>query len=182
MTSVSPVWLQLRRRGPETFDVTGLHDHDPGGAPPPPAGWEGVFWCWLCMLFCLLPRLGQSCTQIQQKTPDGWVSVWEGGCRSSSAAVFQDVLLLPPVPRLLFDGWSYQDYMSVLASEDEIEELASELVDVAKVVKFAWITPGCDQESDVWWRLRRCRPKVSMASPWSFGANWGATRRSRFAC
>lgn len=65
------------------------------------------------------------------------MSVWEGGCRSSSAAVFQDVLLLPPVPRLLFDGWSYQDYMSVLASEDEIEELASELVDVAKVVKFA---------------------------------------------
>lgn len=30
LTSVSPVWLQLRRRGPETFDVTGLHDHDPG--------------------------------------------------------------------------------------------------------------------------------------------------------
>eukprot|EP00064_Thunnus_orientalis_P006198 superscaffoldBa00000636_g6214 len=29
LTSVSPVWLQLRRRGPETFDVTGLHDHDP---------------------------------------------------------------------------------------------------------------------------------------------------------
>lgn len=30
LTSVSPVWLQLRRQGPETFDVTGLHDHDPG--------------------------------------------------------------------------------------------------------------------------------------------------------
>lgn len=42
---------------------------------------------------------------------------------------------LPSVPRLLFDGWSYQDYMSVLASEDEIEELASELVDVAKVTQ-----------------------------------------------
>lgn len=38
------------------------------------------------------------------------------------------------VPRLLFDGWSYQDYMSVLASEDEIEELSTELVDVAKVI------------------------------------------------
>lgn len=37
------------------------------------------------------------------------------------------------VPRLLFDGWSYQDYMSVLASEDEIEELGIELVKVAKV-------------------------------------------------
>ena len=42
-------------------------------------------------------------------------------------------ICLPSVPRLLFDGWSYQDYMSVLASEDEIEELGSELVDVAKV-------------------------------------------------
>ena len=39
------------------------------------------------------------------------------------------------VPRLLFDGWSYQDYMSVLASEGEIEELGSELVDVAKVIE-----------------------------------------------
>lgn len=45
-------------------------------------------------------------------------------------------LSLPPVPRLLFDGWSYQDYMSVLGSEDEIEELGSELVDVAKVSSF----------------------------------------------
>lgn len=46
------------------------------------------------------------------------------------------MLFLPSVPRLLFDGWSYQDYTSVLASEDEIEELASELVDVAKVLNF----------------------------------------------
>lgn len=46
---------------------------------------------------------------------------------------YEGVLLLPSVPRLLLDGWSYQDYMNVLASEDEIEELASELVDVAKV-------------------------------------------------
>uniref|UniRef100_A0A673IBJ4 Chitinase domain containing 1 n=1 Tax=Sinocyclocheilus rhinocerous TaxID=307959 RepID=A0A673IBJ4_9TELE len=29
LTSVSPVWLQLRRRGPESFHITGLHDHDP---------------------------------------------------------------------------------------------------------------------------------------------------------
>lgn len=43
------------------------------------------------------------------------------------------VFLLFQVPRLLLDGWSYQDYMSVLGSEDEIEELSSELVDVAKV-------------------------------------------------
>lgn len=37
------------------------------------------------------------------------------------------------VPRLLFDGWSYQDYMSVLDSEDEIEEITKEIVEVAKV-------------------------------------------------
>uniref|UniRef100_A0AAQ5XZT1 Chitinase domain-containing protein 1 n=1 Tax=Amphiprion ocellaris TaxID=80972 RepID=A0AAQ5XZT1_AMPOC len=77
LTSVSPVWLQLRRRGPETFDVTGLHDHDPG---------------------------------------------WVKAVRKSNKKVRM-------VPRLLFDGWSYQDYMSVLGSEDEIEELGGELVD-----------------------------------------------------
>lgn len=36
-------------------------------------------------------------------------------------------------PRLLFDGWSYQDYMNVLDSEDEIEEITREIVEVAKV-------------------------------------------------
>lgn len=40
-----------------------------------------------------------------------------------------------PVPRVLFDGWSYQDYISVFGSEDEIEELSGELVDVAKVIR-----------------------------------------------
>lgn len=38
------------------------------------------------------------------------------------------------VPRLLFDGWSYQDYMSVLDSEDEMEELGREALEVAKVL------------------------------------------------
>lgn len=37
--------------------------------------------------------------------------------------------------------------MSVLASEDEIEELASELVDVAKVVQFTIIARRCDYVS-----------------------------------
>uniref|UniRef100_A0A8C3ACP8 Chitinase domain-containing protein 1 n=1 Tax=Cyclopterus lumpus TaxID=8103 RepID=A0A8C3ACP8_CYCLU len=80
LTSVCPVWLQLHRRGAETFEVTGLHDHDPG---------------------------------------------WVKAVRKSNKKVRM-------VPRLLFDGWSYQDYMYVLGSEDEIEELGSELVDVAK--------------------------------------------------
>ncbi|XP_034542386.1 chitinase domain-containing protein 1 [Notolabrus celidotus] len=88
LTSVSPVWLQLRRRGPETFDVTGLHDHDPG---------------------------------------------WVKAVRKSNKKV-------RIVPRLLFDGWSYQDYMSVLGSEDEIEELGNELVDVAKTEGFDGFT------------------------------------------
>ncbi|XP_028305814.1 chitinase domain-containing protein 1 [Gouania willdenowi] len=88
LTSVSPVWLQLRRRGPEIYDVTGLHDHDPG---------------------------------------------WVKAVRKSNKKV-------RIVPRLLFDGWSYQDYMSVLTSEDEIEELGSELVDVAKTEGFDGFT------------------------------------------
>uniref|UniRef100_A0A8D3ARI1 Chitinase domain-containing protein 1 n=1 Tax=Scophthalmus maximus TaxID=52904 RepID=A0A8D3ARI1_SCOMX len=73
LTSLSPVWLQVRRRGHETFDVTGLHDHDSG---------------------------------------------WVKAVRKSNKKVRM-------VPRLLFDGWSYQDYMSVLGSEDEIEELGT---------------------------------------------------------
>ncbi|KAM8893143.1 chitinase domain-containing protein 1 [Spinachia spinachia] len=88
LTSVCPVWLQLRRRGPETFDVTGLHDHDPG---------------------------------------------WVKAVRKSNKKVRL-------VPRLLFDGWSYQDYVSVLGSEDEIEELGSELLDVAKTEGFDGFT------------------------------------------
>uniref|UniRef100_A0A8D3ED69 Chitinase domain-containing protein 1 n=1 Tax=Scophthalmus maximus TaxID=52904 RepID=A0A8D3ED69_SCOMX len=88
LTSLSPVWLQVRRRGHETFDVTGLHDHDSG---------------------------------------------WVKAVRKSNKKVRM-------VPRLLFDGWSYQDYMSVLGSEDEIEELGSELVDVAKTEGFDGFT------------------------------------------
>lgn len=88
LTSVCPVWLQLRRRGPETFDVTGLHDHDPG-----------------------------------------WVK-----------AVHKSNKKVRMVPRLLFDGWSYQDYTSVMGSEDEIEELGRELVDVAKTEGFDGFT------------------------------------------
>ncbi|XP_034032271.1 chitinase domain-containing protein 1 [Thalassophryne amazonica] len=88
LSSVSPVWLQLHRRAPETFDVRGLHDHDSG---------------------------------------------WVKAVRKSNKKVRL-------VPRLLFDRWSYQDYVSVLGSEDEIEELTSELVDVAKTEGFDGFT------------------------------------------
>lgn len=76
LTSVCPVWLQLRRRGPETFDVSGLHDHDTGRGPTSLTMSNGK--CFLVTnvqeSFCL-SRLGQSCTQVEQKNPDGWVYV-----------------------------------------------------------------------------------------------------------
>ncbi|XP_007244360.2 chitinase domain-containing protein 1 isoform X1 [Astyanax mexicanus] len=84
LTSVSPVWLQLRRRGPESFHITGLHDHDPG-----------------------------------------WVKAVRKANKKNKI-----------LPRLLFDGWSYQDYMSVLDSEDEIEEIGREVTEVAKAEGF----------------------------------------------
>ncbi|XP_010901466.1 chitinase domain-containing protein 1 isoform X1 [Esox lucius] len=88
LTSVSPVWLQLRRRGPESFHITGLHDHDPG---------------------------------------------WVKAVRKSNKKI-------KILPRLLFDGWTSQDYMSVLGSEDEIEELGTEMVDVAQTEGFDGFT------------------------------------------
>ncbi|KTF80453.1 hypothetical protein cypCar_00030403, partial [Cyprinus carpio] len=84
LTSVSPVWLQLRRRGPESFHITGLHDHDPA-----------------------------------------WVKAVRKANKKNKI-----------LPRLLFDGWSYQDYMSVLDSEDEMEELGREALEVAKAEGF----------------------------------------------
>lgn len=39
------------------------------------------------------------------------------------------------VPRILFDGWTYQDFESVFGSEDEIEELSKNMVLLAKVKK-----------------------------------------------
>lgn len=72
--------------------------------------------------------------------------------------------------------------MSVLASEDEIEELASELVDVAKVIEFALCLKSpatllrllCVCLTKLW----PCRLKVSMVSHWRCGASWVATKGS----
>lgn len=41
--------------------------------------------------------------------------------------------LLLPVPRLLFEDWTYDDFRNVLDSEDEIEELSKTVIQVAKV-------------------------------------------------
>lgn len=54
------------------------------------------------------------------------------------------------VPRLLFDGWSYQDYMSVLDSEDEMEELGREMLEVAKVLYLLYVGMISDPYSTPW--------------------------------
>ncbi|XP_051778012.1 chitinase domain-containing protein 1 [Erpetoichthys calabaricus] len=82
-TSMSPVWLQIRRRGKESYHITGLHDVD-----------------------------------------QGWIS---------AVKKFRNIKLMP---RILFDGWSYQDFEILFGSEDEIEEMVEELVKVAKEEKF----------------------------------------------
>lgn len=79
-TQISPVWLQLKRRGREMFEITGLHDVD-----------------------------------------QGWMR-----------AVKKHAKGVRIVPRLLFEDWTYDDFRSVLDSEDEIEELSKTVVQVAK--------------------------------------------------
>uniref|UniRef100_A0A8D0FYK1 Chitinase domain-containing protein 1 n=1 Tax=Strix occidentalis caurina TaxID=311401 RepID=A0A8D0FYK1_STROC len=83
-TLISPVWLQVKRRGKERFQFTGLHDADKG---------------------------------------------WMKEVRKTSKTV-------KIVPRILFDGWTYQDFESVFASEDEIEELSKNMVLLAKNENF----------------------------------------------
>lgn len=83
-TLVSPVWLQVKRRGKEMFQITGLHDAD-----------------------------------------QGWIKDVKKNSQNTQI-----------VPRILFDGWSYKDFDSVFGSEDEIEELGSTMVNVAKNEKF----------------------------------------------
>uniref|UniRef100_A0A7M4FBK6 Chitinase domain-containing protein 1 n=1 Tax=Crocodylus porosus TaxID=8502 RepID=A0A7M4FBK6_CROPO len=75
-TSVSPVWLQVKRKGKERFQFSGLHDAD-----------------------------------------QGWIK-----------DVRKNAKNIKIVPRMLFDGWSYHDFESVFASEDEIEELSEVMV------------------------------------------------------
>ncbi|XP_061236298.1 chitinase domain-containing protein 1 isoform X2 [Neopsephotus bourkii] len=83
-TLISPVWLQVKRRGKERFQFTGLHDADKG---------------------------------------------WMKDVRKNSKNI-------KIVPRILFDGWSYQDFESVFGSEDEIEELSKNMVLLAKNENF----------------------------------------------
>lgn len=100
-----------------------------------------------------------------------------GGC----FMVFSTYLY--PVPRVLFDGWSYQDYMSVFGSEDEIEELSGELVDVAKVINVLSLSFDSLRfcrllNMSLMGTLWPFRRRVSMDLPWSFGVSWAGTRES----
>uniref|UniRef100_G1KR92 Chitinase domain-containing protein 1 n=1 Tax=Anolis carolinensis TaxID=28377 RepID=G1KR92_ANOCA len=83
-TMISPVWLQVKRRGKERFQLTGLHDAD-----------------------------------------QGWIKEVKKNAKN-----------IKIVPRILFEGWSYQDFESVFNSEDEIEELSDNMVQVAKSENF----------------------------------------------
>uniref|UniRef100_A0A452FW39 Chitinase domain-containing protein 1 n=1 Tax=Capra hircus TaxID=9925 RepID=A0A452FW39_CAPHI len=57
----------------------------------------------------------------------GLDDVDQGGSRS---------VRLPPVPRLRFEDWTYEDFENVLDNEDEIEELSRTVVQVAKSQHF----------------------------------------------
>ncbi|XP_074852097.1 chitinase domain-containing protein 1 isoform X2 [Carettochelys insculpta] len=83
-TLISPVWLQVKRRGKERFQFTGLHDAD-----------------------------------------QDWIKDVKKSAKN-----------IKIVPRILFDGWTYQDFESVFGSEDEIEELSNTMVQIAKEENF----------------------------------------------
>ncbi|CAM5149628.1 unnamed protein product [Natator depressus] len=83
-TLISPVWLQVKRKGKEMFQFTGLHDAD-----------------------------------------QDWIKDVKKNSKN-----------IKIVPRILFDGWTYQDFESVFGSEDEIEELSKTMVQIAKAENF----------------------------------------------
>ncbi|KAL8170015.1 UNVERIFIED_CONTAM: Chitinase domain-containing protein 1 [Gekko kuhli] len=102
-TTISPVWLQVKRKGKEKFQFTGLHDAD-----------------------------------------QGWMKEVKKNAKNIKIA-----------PRVLFEDWTYQDFESVFGSEDEIEELSSTMVQVAKSENFdgfvieVWSQLGNQQQTSI---------------------------------
>ncbi|KAF7245330.1 Chitinase domain-containing protein 1 [Varanus komodoensis] len=101
-TTISPVWLQVKRRGKEKFQFTGLHDAD-----------------------------------------QSWMKEVKKNAKNIKIA-----------PRILFEGWTFQDFESVFDSEDEIEELSNNMVQVAKSENFdgfvveVWSQLGSQKTTD----------------------------------
>lgn len=102
-TLISPVWLQVKRKGKEMFQFTGLHDAD-----------------------------------------QDWIKDVKKNSKN-----------IKIVPRILFDGWTYQDFESVFGSEDEIEELSKTMVQIAKEENFdgyvveVWSQLGIQKQTEL---------------------------------
>uniref|UniRef100_A0ACB8G392 Chitinase domain-containing protein 1 n=1 Tax=Sphaerodactylus townsendi TaxID=933632 RepID=A0ACB8G392_9SAUR len=107
---ISPVWLQVKRRGKEKFQFTGLHDAD-----------------------------------------QGWMKEVKKNAKS-----------IKIVPRVLFEGWTYQDFESVFGSEDEIEELSGTMVQVAENENFDGFVV------EVWSQLGNQKHTFRLQGPVSF--------------
>lgn len=73
---------------------------------------------------------------------------------------------VPPVPRLLFEDWTHEDFRSVWDSEDEIEELSKTMVQVAKV------RPGAPRATQA---ALGC---LSTSGPQGWGPPWGVAQLS----
>lgn len=63
--------------------------------------------------------------------------LWRPGASPGGGAAHRRVTVpawaRPPVPRLLFEDWTHEDFRRVWDSEDEIEELGKAVVQVARV-------------------------------------------------
>ncbi|XP_050298757.1 chitinase domain-containing protein 1 [Anthonomus grandis grandis] len=85
-TSISPVWLQIKRERYLTYKVTGTHDID-----------------------------------------TKWMADVRNAGRERQTKV---------VPRVLFDGWTGEDYTALLRNPDEVKALAETLIKTCKKYKF----------------------------------------------
>lgn len=85
-THISPVWLQIRRKGPKKYEVTGTHDID-----------------------------------------KQWVIDVKNAGRERKTKL---------VPRVLFDGWTANDYTALFKDAEELISMTETLVESCKQNKF----------------------------------------------